>query len=90
MGLLAAAVAIAQFLPELAVPGLRNVLATLVGLLAILTSCAGLRRWGQVDRAIRRGLPLPRSAIPTYLVVALVLVGVVAVGLAVTSNLIAT
>ena len=50
-------------------------------LLAILTSGMGLLRWQQADRAMRRGLPLPRQPSPGYLALGLLLVGVIALGL---------
>ncbi|KWX21843.1 membrane protein [Mycolicibacterium wolinskyi] len=86
LGLLAAAVAIGQFMPETVVPGLRHALAALVGLMALLTAGAGLRRWNQVDHAIRQDLPLPRPSTPAYLTAGLLLVGVVAVGLAIMTS----
>nr|WP_199179788.1 DUF202 domain-containing protein [Mycolicibacterium goodii] len=82
LGLLAAAVAVVQFLPELTIPGLRHVLGMTVGAMAILTSMAGLHRWSQVDRAMRRDEPLPRVAVPTYLAVGLSMMGLVTVALA--------
>ncbi|QZH62833.1 DUF202 domain-containing protein [Mycolicibacterium farcinogenes] len=82
LGLLAAAVAVVQFMPELTVPGLRHILGVTVGVMAILTAVAGLRRWAQVDRAMRHDEPLPRPAVPTYLAAGLVMVGMVAVSLA--------
>jgi putative membrane protein len=49
--------------------------------LATLTAGMGLRRWEQVDRAIRSGRPLPRQPTPAYLGVGLVVVGVLTLGL---------
>lgn len=60
LGLLAAAVALVQLVPELTVPGARRSLAVGLAVLAILTSGMGLLRWQQVDHAMRRGDPLPR------------------------------
>jgi putative membrane protein len=51
LGLLAAAVALVQLVPELTVPGARRSLAVGLAALAILTSGMGLLRWQQVDRA---------------------------------------
>ncbi|WP_372509716.1 YidH family protein [Mycolicibacterium smegmatis] len=82
LGLLAAAVAVVQFLPELTIPGLRHVLGMTVGAMAILTSMAGLYRWSQVDRAMRRDEPLPRVAVPAYLAAGLSMMGLVTVALA--------
>lgn len=81
LGLLAAAVGVVQFLPELTVPGLRHVLGGAIGAVALLTSAAGLHRWSQVDDAIRHEQPLPRPSTPTYLVTALITVGLVTVAL---------
>ncbi|ABK74635.1 YidH family protein [Mycolicibacterium smegmatis] len=87
LGLLAAAVAVVQFLPELTIPGLRHVLGMTVGAMAILTSMAGLHRWTQVDRAMRRDQPLPRVSVPTYLAAGLSMMGLVTVALAITASL---
>ncbi len=80
LGLLAAAVALAQLVPELTIPGERKALGLLLAVLATLTS-ARLRRWEQADRAIRRGGPLPRHPTPAYLAVGLTVVGMIAIGL---------
>jgi putative membrane protein len=81
LGLLAAAVALVQLVPELTVPGARRGLGVLLAALAILTSAMGLVRWRQTDRAMRRGLPLPRRPSPGYLGLGLVVIGVIALGL---------
>ncbi|WP_232070796.1 YidH family protein [Mycobacterium lacus] len=81
LGLLAAAVALVQLVPELTVPGARRLLGVGLAVLAILTSGMGLLRWQQVDRAMRRGEPLPRHPTPAYLAVGLSVVGLIALGL---------
>ena len=81
LGLLAAAVALVQLVPELAVPGARRLLAVGLAVLATLTSGMGLLRGQQADRAIRRGDPLPRHPSPAYLAVGLSLVGLIALAL---------
>ncbi|SOX54807.1 DUF202 domain-containing protein, partial [Mycobacterium ahvazicum] len=83
LGLLAAAVALVQLVPEMTVPGARRLLGLALVVLAILTSGMGLLRWQQADHAMRRGDPLPRHPSPAYLAVGLSLVGVVALGLVV-------
>jgi putative membrane protein len=83
LGLLAAAVALGQFMPATSAPVLRYCLVGMVGLLAFLTAGAGLYRWNQVDRAIRRDQPLPRPVAPACLTAGLLAVGVLAVGLAI-------
>lgn len=83
LGLLAAAVAVVQLVPELSVAGARHVLGIILGLLAILTAGMGILRWQQVDRAMRRDLPLPRHPTPIYLGIGLALVGLLTLGLVV-------
>jgi putative membrane protein len=81
LGLLAAAVAVVQFVPELSIPGARHVLGLLLALLAVLTAGMGILRWEQVDRAVRRDLPLPRHPTPIYLGIGLAVVGVLTLAL---------
>ena len=81
LGLLAAAVAVVQLVPELSIAGARHVLGIILALLAILTAGMGILRWEQVDRAMRRDLPLPRHPTPVYLGVGLILIGLLALGL---------
>jgi putative membrane protein len=81
LGLLAAAVAVVQLVPELAIPGARHILGVLLAVLATLTAGVGLLRWAQVDRAIRSGMPLPRQPTPAYLGVGLVVIGLITLGL---------
>jgi putative membrane protein len=77
LGLLAAAVAVVQLVPELAIPGARHVIGGLLATLAMLTAGAGLHRWNQVERAMRRGLPLPRHRTPLWIGLGLVLVALI-------------
>jgi putative membrane protein len=77
LGLLAAAVAVVQFVPELSIPGARHVLGLMLALLAVLTAAMGILRWEQVDRAVRRELPLPRHPTPVYLGIGLAVVGLI-------------
>ena len=81
LGLLAAAVAVVQLVPELTIPGARHALGLVLAVLATLTSAMGLLRWKQADRAMRRNSPLPRHPTPAYLALGLTLVGVLAIGL---------
>jgi len=83
LGLLAAAVAVVQLVPELSIAGARHVLGIVLGSLAILTAGMGILRWQQVDRAMRRDLPLPRHPTPIYLGIGLALVGLLTLGLVV-------
>lgn len=79
LGLLAAAVAMAQLVPELSIPGSRHLIAGILAALALMTAIAGLRRWSLVDSAVRRGLPLPRNRTPVLLGVGLAAVAVLCV-----------
>ncbi len=81
LGLLAAAVALVQLVPELTIPGARRALGVGLALLAVLTSGMGLLRWRQADHAMRRGEPLPRHPTPAYLAVGLTVVGLAALAL---------
>jgi putative membrane protein len=83
LGLLAAAVAVVQLVPELSVAGARHVLGVVLALLAILTAGMGILRWQQVEKAMRRNQPLPRHPTPVYLGIGLVLVGLLTLGLVV-------
>jgi putative membrane protein len=81
LGLLAAAVALVQLVPELAIPGARRLLGIGLAALAIFTSAMGLVRWRQADRAMRRGEPLPHHPTPGFLAVGLIVLGILALGL---------
>lgn len=81
LGLLAAAVAVVQLVPELVIPGARHVVGGILAALAIFTAGTGMHRWEQVNKAMRRGLPLPRHRIPLWLGAGLVLVAVLGLAL---------
>lgn len=83
LGLLAAAVAVIQFVSDLSLPGARHFLGLLLALLATVTAGVGLWRWRQVDRAMRTGTSLPRHPTPAYLAVGLCLIGLLVVGVAI-------
>ncbi|HTQ16797.1 MAG TPA: DUF202 domain-containing protein [Mycobacterium sp.] len=87
LGLLAAAVALVQLVPELTIPGARRMLGVGLAVLAIATSGMGMLRWQQADRAMRRGLPLPRHPTPGFLALGLIALGVVALGLVIAKAL---
>lgn len=77
LGLLAAAVAVVQFVPLALVPGARHVVAGLLAGLAVLTAVSGIRRWEQVNAAMRNGTSLPTHRVPAMLAAGLVLVAAV-------------
>jgi putative membrane protein len=78
LALLATAVAIVHLVPGMLVPVARHLVGGVLIVLAISATGAGLHRWGRVDAAMRRGLPLPRHRIPVYLAAGLILVSVLA------------
>jgi putative membrane protein len=81
LGLLAAAVAVVHLVPEMTVPGMRHVLGVLLAVLATTTAVVGVLRWQQVDRAMRRGTPLPRQPTPAYLGAGLIVIGLLTLAL---------
>lgn len=83
LGLLAATVALLNFAPGPAVQGMQYILSTVLGILAIVITGAGLLRWRQVDRAIRCNEPLPHNPTPALLASSLAALGLVASVLAV-------
>ncbi|MET0698396.1 MAG: DUF202 domain-containing protein [Mycobacterium sp.] len=83
LGLLAASVAVIQFVPELGVPGARHLLGILLAVLATVTAAVGLLRWRQTDRAMRDGTALPHHPTPAYLAVGLTVIGVLVAAFAI-------
>ena len=79
LALLAAGVAIVQFLPDLGPQPYRLVLGLALIGLALLAAGSSYLRWSQADRAIRRGAPLDRPLLPAALAVVLSLVIVLTV-----------
>jgi putative membrane protein len=83
LGLLAAAVAIVQLVPQFGIPGARHVVGVFLTILSMLSAGLGLHRWQQVQAAMRRGEPLPRQRAPVILGVGLVVLGVAILALVV-------
>lgn len=81
LGLLAAAVAVIQFVPQFGIPGARHAMALVLAVLATATAGVGLVRWRQVDRAMRDGKPLPRHPTPAYLAIGLGGIALLAIAL---------
>ena len=80
LALMAAGVAVVQFIPGLVV--LRHVLGIVLILIGGALAAASYRHWERTERAMRLGAELPRSPIPRLLAGVLVLTA--AVGLALT------
>jgi putative membrane protein len=60
-----------RFAPQLGLPGGREALGIALIVLGTVAAGASYGRWARVDRAIRAGAPLPRSAVPNFLTISL-------------------
>lgn len=67
LALLAGGLAVAEFLPPLAVPYLREVIAVLLALLGGGCAVRAVDRWARSERAMRLGRDLPPSRFPAVL-----------------------
>lgn len=76
LALSAGGVAVVGALPNAKALVLRRVIGTVLVLLAILVSATARLRWLDVDRAMRAGLPLPRSRTTLPISIGVSLVGV--------------
>ncbi|EHR60426.1 YidH family protein [Saccharomonospora cyanea] len=80
LGLVAGGVAVHQLVPGLATETMRTLLAALCIGLATLLAALAYPRWWRIQRAMRRGEPLPRSPLlPVVSAVVLVITVVAAV-----------
>lgn len=84
LALVAGGLAVAQFLPTLAVANLREILAAVALLLGAAVAVRALNHWLRCERAMRLGEDLPQSRFPVLLAAtialgALVLVVLVAI-----------
>ena len=75
LALMAAAVALIQFAPDLGSDAFREASGLLFALLAVAAAAGGLIRWLLVQRAMSAGHHLSRGALPVVVAVGLVLVG---------------
>jgi inner membrane protein YidH len=76
LALIAGGVAVVQLVPAFGVPGTRQLLGVILtsggGLLAV----AAVRRWSQVQTAMRRGVDLSPSRLPQLLALGLLAIAV--------------
>jgi len=82
LGLITAGLAITQLLPPFDMPGGRRLIGLPLIAMGTVIAVVSLTNWTANERAMRRGLPLPRSPLPriTAVVVTVVaLIGVVLV-----------
>jgi putative membrane protein len=80
LALLAGGIALREVVPSLGVRGLRTTLAVTAVVLSLVLAVASYLRWNQIERAMRRGEPLPHPlAIPVLATVIAAVAGTVAV-----------
>ena len=79
LALLAAGVAVVGALPDVGHLGLRRVIGLVLVATGLLVTVMGRLRWRAVDRAMRRGDPLPREPVAAILTTGTVLAAVLAV-----------
>jgi putative membrane protein len=85
LALVAGGIGLEAFVPPLAVPGLRQVLAIALVLLGVAASGTAFRRWAKAERALRVGEALPAPTLAPLLgygIAAVALIGVVLLVLA--------
>lgn len=75
LALLAGAVAVSQLVPALQETWWATAFGVLLALSGTGVAVLALRRWRQVDAAMRRGVELPSSAVPVVLAGIVVVVG---------------
>jgi inner membrane protein YidH len=79
LALIATGVAATQLLPKLDLSWGRRLLGLPLIALGAVVAAQSFRTWRANQRAMRRGEPLPRSAMPLILAAGIVIVGVLAV-----------
>ena len=79
LALVAGGIGLEAFVPPLAVPGLRQVLAVGLVLLGSAVSATAFRRWARAEHAMRVGEPLPPPALAPLLAYGVAAVALVAV-----------
>ncbi len=82
LALIATGIAATQLLPEFHVSGGRRILGLPMIALGALVAFTSYRHWKANERAMRQGLPLPRSPMPLVLSIGIAVVAVIAVVLA--------
>lgn len=86
LALVAGGIGLEAFLPELAVPGLRQALAIGLVLLGSAVSATAFGRWARTERAMRRGEPLPVPRLAPLLAVGVAVIALATVVLLVAAQ----
>jgi putative membrane protein len=80
LALLAGGIALRQVVPSFEIAHVRTTLAVVAVVLSLVLAVASYVRWNQIERAMRRGLPLPHAlAVPVLATVIAAVAGTVAV-----------
>ena len=87
LALMAGGIGLEAFAPQLAVPGLRQVLAALLVLAGIATSAMAFRRWLRSEQAMREGRALPAPTVAPWLSYGVAVVALTVFVLVVVANL---
>lgn len=82
LALIATGVAATQLLPRFQVAWGRRLLGLPLIALGAVLAVASFLNWRANERAMRRGQPLPRSVMPLVLCAGIVVVGMLAIGIA--------
>jgi putative membrane protein len=79
LGLITAGLAITQLLPPFDMPGGRRLIGLPLIAMGTVIAVVSLRNWTANERAMRRGLPLPRSPLPRITAVVVTIVALIGV-----------
>ncbi len=86
LALIAGGVAVMQLVPDFGFPGARRIVGALLAGMGVLVAGASVRRWRQVQQAMRRDTGLPSTLMPPLLGSALVVLTVVVLVLLLTAH----
>jgi putative membrane protein len=86
LALVASGIGLEAFVPRLALPGFRQVLAVCLVLLGSAVSATAWTRWVRAQRAMRRGEPLPLPRLAPVLAAGIAAVALVTVVLLVVAQ----
>lgn len=79
LGLITAGLAVTQLLPPFDMPGGRRLIGLPLIAMGTIIAVVSLSNWKANERAMRRGLPLPRSPLPRITAVVVTIVAVIGV-----------
>jgi putative membrane protein len=86
LALIASGVAVVQLVPDYGFPGARRIVGALLAGMGVLVAGGSVRRWWQVQQAMRRDTVLPPTRMPLLLGAGLVVLTVVVLVLLLTAR----